>query len=74
MMHATPEFKFDLAEFRVHAFPHGLPKHDEFPISCLVATMRKAKEIERLGLSLATPPTIFSRIATELHQPRLRGM
>ena len=74
MVHASPEFKFDLSEFRSHPFRDRLPEHDESPVSCTVARMCETEEVERFWLSLATPLAVVGGKPPKLDQACLVGM
>jgi len=74
VMQPLPKLGSDLLQLPPHALLLGLPQHDELPLPRLVAAMRKAKEIEGLGLPLAAPASILDRKAAELEQVRLVGV
>jgi hypothetical protein len=67
-MQTTPEFFLDLSEFCLHAIPHGLPKHDKFPIPGPVARVREPKEVERFRLPVATSLAILSGVPPKFDQ------
>ena len=73
-MQAIPKLASDLAQFRLHALPHGLPQHDESPVPGSVARVRKTQEVERLGLPFSTALAIPSGVPPELDQARFVGV
>ncbi len=74
IMQAIPELASDLAQFRLHALPHGLPQHDESPVPGSVARVRKTQEVERLGLPFSTALAIPSGVPPEFDQACFVGM
>jgi hypothetical protein len=74
VVQASPEFTFDLSEFRSHAFSDRLSKHNESSVSRAVARMRETEEVKRLGLPLATTLAVVSGEPPKLDQTRFVGV
>lgn len=75
VVHAFSQFLFQILQLCLHPFSHRLPKHDELSISPPpVAHVREAKEVESLGLALATAFSSFGGKPSELDHARFLGM
>ena len=73
-MHTPPKFFLEFLQLSTHPLSHGLPKHDEPPLSVLVTYMRETQGIEGLRLAVTTPFPSCSRIAAKFDQAGFRGM
>src|SRR5215472_2380093 len=75
VVHTPLEFGFHLTQLGLQSLAYGLPKHREPSVTSLLpADMCEAEEVEGLGLSLATPRSVFGRERAELQEAGLLGM
>jgi len=73
-MHASLKFTLDFLKLRLPPRAHRLPQHREPTPARLRTNMREAEKVEGLRLTLATLPSVCSRVAAELDQARLVRM
>jgi hypothetical protein len=66
VMQSLAKLSFHFLQLAPHTLLLGLPKHDEFALSRLVATVRKAEKVKSLGLPVTLPSSILGRKAPEL--------
>src|SRR3989454_10324948 len=75
VVHASPELGFPLAQLRLQPLTDRLPNHREPSIAPLLpADVRETEEVERLGLPLSAPPSVFGSEWPEFQKTRLLGM
>src|SRR5208282_3401560 len=75
VVHASLELGFHLAQLGLQPLTNRLPQHREAPIASLLsADVRKAEEVERLGLPLTALLSVLHRERAELQQASLFGM
>ena len=68
-VHPSLKLGFHLVQLRLQPFAYRLPQHRKPSITPLLyADVRKAQEVERLGLPFSTPLPAVDRIRTELQQ------
>ena len=70
LVHATPKFRFDGLQLRLEPRPHRPPQHREPTPARRRTAVREAKEVETLGLTLATCSPIRGRIAVKFEESR----
>src|SRR5579872_41345 len=68
VMHALPQFGFDLLQLRLPAFTDGVPYHRKPPLLGRPADMRESQKVESLRFPLATPLLVVRRMASKLQQ------
>jgi predicted enzyme related to lactoylglutathione lyase len=74
-VHAPLKLDFPLVQLRLQPFTYRLPQHRKPSVAPLLyADVRKAEEVERLGLPFSTPLPVVDRIRTELQKSRLLRM
>ena len=75
VVHAPPELGLHFAQLGQQPLTRRLPQHGEASVSSRLPTdVGEAEEIERFGLPLATPLSVFSREPAEFQEPGLLGM
>ncbi len=70
-MSTSTHLELQLAQLYAHPLLDRDPAHPELSSLRFRAQVRETEELERLGLAEPTVGSALSRIAAELHQPRL---
>src|SRR5579872_6999664 len=71
VMHSSPKLGLHLLQLRLHPSSHRLPPYRKPSLLVLLAAMREAQKVERLGFPFAPLLPLLVRIPAKPEQPRL---